>query len=184
LESIVTINDPAVLAELHALHDGYEAALMSNNVEKLSAFFWSTPEALRFGVSESLYGADEIDAFRKARSAVDLAREVDNLKIVAFGNGFGTITLEFQRRSAGMLRHGRQTQVWVRFPEGWKIVSAHVSFTPSSTMDSAAAWLGLPIPVEFSEGVRLNLERSGDIAAPLLRFALPEETESAQVFQP
>jgi hypothetical protein len=180
----MTVNDPAVLAELQALHDGYEAALMSNHVEKLSAYFWNTPEALRFGVSESLYGADEIDAFRRDRSAVDLARTVENLKIVAFGNGFGTITLEFKRNSAGMIRHGRQTQVWVRFPDGWKIVSAHVSFIPNSLMDSVSAWIGLPIPVEFAAGVRLNLERSGMIAAPLLGLVLPEETESAQVFQP
>lgn len=180
----MTINDLAVLAELQALHDGYEAALMSNDVEKLSGFFWDTPEALRFGVSESLYGADQIDAFRRARSTIDLSRTVENLKIVTFGNNFGMITLEFKRRTAGMLRHGRQSQVWVRLPEGWKIVSAHVSFTPSSMMDSVAAWIGLPIPVEFAEGVRLNLERAGEIAAPLLGVALPEATESAQVFQP
>lgn len=180
----MTINDPAVLAELQALHDGYEAALTSNDVEKLSAFFWSTPEVVRFGISESLYGADEINAFRRARSPIDLSRTVENLKIVALGNSFGTITLEFKRRSSGMLRQSRQTQVWVRFPEGWKIVSAHVSFTPSSVMDSSAAWMGLPIPTEFAEGVRLNLERAGEIAAPLLSFSLPEETESAQVFQP
>jgi Protein of unknown function (DUF3225) len=27
----------------------------------------------------------------------------------------------------GVLRRGRQSQTWVRMPEGWRIVAAHVS---------------------------------------------------------
>ena len=107
----------------------YETALVGNNVEKLTAFFWDSPHALRFGVAESLYGSSEIEAFRKARPAVNLEREVFNLRIVTFGSSAGHVTLEFKRVANGIPRHGRQSQVWVKFPEGWKIVSAHVSFT-------------------------------------------------------
>ncbi len=64
------INDPEVTAEILALHEEYEEALVGNNVEKLTAFFWDSFHALRFGVVESLYGSAEIEAFRKARSAV------------------------------------------------------------------------------------------------------------------
>src|ERR1700685_3610996 len=124
--------------EVLALHHEYETALVSNNVEKLTAFFWDSAHALRFGVAESLYGSSEIEAFRKARSAINLEREVSNLRIVTFGDAHATVTLEFERLANGVSRHGRQSQVWVKFAEGWKIVSAHVSFTPGSYMESAA----------------------------------------------
>ncbi len=178
------INDPVVTDEVLALHHEYETALVSNNVEKLTAFFWDSAHALRFGVAESLYGSSEIEAFRKARPAVNLEREVLNLRIVTFGSQCATVTLEFKRMANGIPRHGRQSQVWMKFEEGWKIVSAHVSFTPTSYMDSAAALIGLQIPPELRDGVRQNIERSAYIAAPLLGFAIPEETESAQVFEP
>ena len=180
----MVINDPAVVDEVLALHHEYETALVSNDVEKLTAFFWDSPHALRFGVAESLYGSVEIEAFRKARPAVNLEREVFNLKIVTFGNQYATVTLEFKRLANGIPRHGRQSQVWMKFEEGWKIVSAHVSFTPTSYMDSAAGLIGLPIPPEYRSGVQQNIERSAQIAAPLLGFSIPEQTESAQVFEP
>jgi hypothetical protein len=183
-ELALTINDPAVTDELFRLHREYEAALVGNDIEKLTAFFWGSPHALRFGVGESLYGSAEIEAFRKARSPVNLEREVFNLRIVAFGSALATVTLEFKRMANGIPRHGRQSQVWVKFPEGWKIVSAHVSFTPSSYMESAAGLIGLRIPAEYADGVRQNIERSAQIAAPLLGYSLSEEIESAQVFQP
>jgi len=178
------INEPSVIEELSALHERYEAALVNNHVETLTGFFWDSSLALRFGVAESLYGAAEIEEFRKARSSVNLQREVFNLRIASFGRDHATVTLEFKRVANGVLRHGRQSQVWVKFPEGWKIVSAHVSFTPTSYMESAAGLIGLQIPAEFAEGVRQNIERSAQIAAPLLAVSLPEEIESAQVFQP
>jgi hypothetical protein len=178
------INDPAVINEVLALHHEYETALVTNNVEKLTEFFWDSPHALRFGMAESLYGSAEIEAFRKARPAINLEREVFNLRIVTIGSTNATVTLEFKRVANGIPRHGRQSQVWVKFPEGWKIVSAHVSFTPTSYMESAAGLIGLQIPLEYADGVRQNIERAAQIAAPLLGFSLSEQTESAQVFHP
>ena len=124
------INIPEVVAELQALYPKYEAALMSNDAETLTKMFWASPQAMRFGIAENLYGIDEIEAFRKARPAVNLARTVRRLDIVAFGNDFGSVTLEFERVVNGRTISGRQSQVWVRFPEGWRIVSAHVSNLP------------------------------------------------------
>jgi hypothetical protein len=89
--------------------------------------FWASPQAMRFGVSENLYGIEEIDAYRKARPPANLARTVRRLDIVTFGRDFGSVTLEFERAVDGKIISGRQSQVWVRFPEGWRIVSAHVS---------------------------------------------------------
>jgi hypothetical protein len=49
------------------------------------------------------------------------------LEVVTFGKDFGSITLEFERDMPAGITRGRQSQVWVRLPEGWRIVSAHVS---------------------------------------------------------
>jgi hypothetical protein len=128
----MVVNDPDVVAELTALYPKYEAALVGNDADTLTAMFWDSPHALRFGATENLHGMDEIAAFRKARPGVNLARTVKRLDIVAFGRDFGSVTLEFERMIGDRLFHGRQSQVWVRFPDGWKIVSAHVSTLPQS----------------------------------------------------
>ena len=126
----MTINDPEIVAELQALYPRYEQALMANDAETLTKMFWASPRAMRFGVTENLYGIDEIEAFRKGRAAVNLARTVKRLDVVTFGRDFGSVTLEFERTINGQTTSGRQSQVWVRFPEGWRIVSAHVSVLP------------------------------------------------------
>jgi hypothetical protein len=119
----MVVNDPETLAELHALYPRYEHALVTNDVATLTSMFWASPLAIRFGAAENLYGVDEIEAFRKSRPAVNLERRMVRLEIVTFGKDFGSVTLEFERDS----NRGRQTQVWARLDEGWRIVSAHVS---------------------------------------------------------
>jgi hypothetical protein len=128
----MTINDPEVVAELAALYPRYEHALVTNNVEILVEMFWAGPQVMRFGVTENLYGPDELEAFRKSRPASNLARNVTRLDIVALGRDFASITLEFERRTASGTVRGRQSQVWARLPEGWRIVQAHVSLLPSA----------------------------------------------------
>jgi hypothetical protein len=177
------INQPEVVATVAALHEEYETALISNDVEKLIGFFWDSEHALRFGVGESLYGAREIDEFRKNRPPVDLQRQVIHPTIVTFGEDTAITTIEFQRHAPGSPR-GRQTQVWRKFDAGWKIVSAHVSIVPVSYMDRASALVGMPVPPANREAVRINLERVGVIARPLLEFPVEESVESAPVFVP
>jgi len=125
------INDPATVAELTALYPLYENALVNNDVATLTAMFWVSPHVMRFGVTENLYGTDELEAFRKSRPSAGLARTVKRLDIVTFGEDYGSITLEFERNAAdGRTIKGRQSQVWVRMEEGWRIVAAHVSVLP------------------------------------------------------
>lgn len=126
----MVINDAATHAELSALYPEYERALVENDVPALTRLFWTSPHAMRFGVTENLYGTGEIEAFRKARPSAGLARRVTRLDVVTFGRDFGSITLEFERDSPNGLVRGRQSQTWVRLPEGWRIVSAHVSLLP------------------------------------------------------
>jgi hypothetical protein len=121
------INDPSTVEELRQLYPLYEEALVNNDVETLTAMFWASPLAIRLGAGENLYGVDEIEAFRKSRPAANLARRAVRLELVTFGKDFGSITFEFERDSPSGITRGRQSQVWVRLPEGWRIVSAHVS---------------------------------------------------------
>lgn len=122
----VTINDPAVLAEVEAAFAAYEAALTSNDVATLDALFRNAPETLRYGAGENLYGYAAIAAFRATRSPADLARTLEHTVITTYGEAAATANTMFRRDSMPG-KVGRQSQTWIKFPEGWSIVSAHVS---------------------------------------------------------
>jgi hypothetical protein len=126
------INEPEVIAELSALYQRYETALVTNDVDTLVRMFWDGPQVMRFGATENLYGPAELEAFRKARPAANLARTIKRIDIVTFGRDLGSITLEFERSVNGEIVRGRQSQTWVRMPEGWRIVAAHVSLFPKN----------------------------------------------------
>ncbi len=119
------INLSDVLAEVGAVFRRYEQALVHNDVAVLDELFWDSPHTLRFGVGENLYGYDAIRAFRAARSAQGLARELGATVITTYGRDFATANTEFRRASSE--KTGRQSQTWVRTRQGWRVVAAHVS---------------------------------------------------------
>jgi hypothetical protein len=119
------INRPEVLAEVTAVFARYEDALVSNKVDVLDELFWNSPLTVRYGAAENLVGIDAIRAFRSARSAAGLARTLSNTVITTYDRDFATAMTEFRR--AGSARCGRQSQTWVRMPQGWRVVAAHVS---------------------------------------------------------
>ncbi len=120
------INDPAVLAEVEAAFAAYELALTTNDVAVLDTLFKDAPETLRYGVAENLYGYAEIAAFRAARSPVGVMREIYRTVITTYGDATATANTLYRRESIpGKI--GRQSQTWVKFPEGWRVVAAHVS---------------------------------------------------------
>ncbi len=120
------INLPDVVAEMEAAFARYEAALVGNDVAALGALFRQSPHTIRYGIAENLYGSDEIASFRAARSPVGLARHLSRTVITTYGRDFATASTLFHRD--GMPgRIGRQMQSWARFPEGWRVVAAHVS---------------------------------------------------------
>ncbi len=120
------LDDPAVVAEVRAAFDRYEAALMANDTAALDSLFWDSPHTVRYGNAENLYGIEEIRAFRSARSTVDLARELAKTVIHTFGRDFAVAATLYRRRGSG--KTGRQMQTWLRTPDGWRVVAAHVSF--------------------------------------------------------
>lgn len=119
------IDIPEVLEEVRTQFARYEKALTSNDVTVLDELFWNSPLTLRYGAGENLYGYEAIAAFRAARPAQGLEREVLRTVITTYGRDFATANIEFRR--AGSDRVGRQSQTWVRMPEGWRVVAAHVS---------------------------------------------------------
>jgi hypothetical protein len=120
------INLPNVHAEVQALFDQYEDALIHNKIDILDNSFWNNPLVIRYGMNENLYGFDEIAAFRAARPSKGLLRSISRTVITTFGNDLATANTLFERDTVPG-KMGRQSQTWVRTPEGWRIVSAHVS---------------------------------------------------------
>ena len=123
------INLEGVLSEVTALFALYEAALMKNDLVTLDQLFWQSPLTVRFGTAENLYGINAIRAFRQARNTGTLKRILLHSQITTYGEDFATTTTEFIRQDRLL---GRQSQTWVRLPEGWRVVSAHISLSEDS----------------------------------------------------
>jgi len=125
---MMDINIPEVVAEVEKAFARYERALVTNDIAELDALFWKSPRTLRYGATENLYGYEAITAFRAARPAAGLARRLEKTQIVTYGRDCAIAATLFRRDSApGKI--GRQMQTWIRFPEGWRIVAAHISVT-------------------------------------------------------
>lgn len=118
------INLPDVKAEVEAAFARYETALVTNDVEVLDDLFWVSPHTIRYGAGENLYGYDEIMAFRAGRSSKNLDRTLHRTVITSYGRDMATAMTLFERDGS---RTGRQSQTWMRTPDGWKVVAAHVS---------------------------------------------------------
>ncbi len=128
------IDLPEVLAEVTAAFNRYEKALTTNDVAVLDDTFRVDPRTIRYGGAEILYGHQEIAAFRAARSPAGLARTTSKTVITAYGRDCAVASTLFHRATMpGMV--GRQMQTWVRFPDGWHVVAAHVS-----VIDEKAVW--------------------------------------------
>lgn len=123
------INRPEVVSEVTGIFERYEAALMADDVDALAGFFWDHELTIRYALGVNSYGHAEITAARRARKAE--MRSLERTTITTFGNDYATADTEFTRVATG--RRGRQSQVWVRHNEGWRVVSAHVSWFDEPT---------------------------------------------------
>lgn len=123
------VNDPAVVNEVHAVFERYEAALIANDVATLDVLFWDSPHTVRFGLGDIQYGFDAISAFRRSQAQASPPRRLRNTVITTLGADVGVVTTEFV--PDGTAAVGRQSQTWVRFAHGWCVVSAHVSWLPA-----------------------------------------------------
>ncbi|KIQ00130.1 MULTISPECIES: oxalurate catabolism protein HpxZ [Pseudomonas] len=119
------IDLPDVLAEVTHAFQRYEKALTGNDIDVLDELFWHDERTVRLGAGENLYGIGEIRAFRAARPATGLYRELRNTVITTYGDSFAVCSTEFTRE--GSDRIGRQQQSWVKLAGNWRIVAAQVS---------------------------------------------------------
>jgi hypothetical protein len=124
------VNKPAIVDEVTAMLDRYDRAIATNDLDALDEMFWRSDLTHRYGPNGSLYGHAAISAFRRGRNIKGIERTRGRTVITTFGDDFAVADAEYSR--PGSRTVSRQSQTWVRMPEGWRIVAAHVSdFEPA-----------------------------------------------------
>jgi len=126
--AVAEVNAPDVVAEVVAAFEQYERDLVANDAQALDGAFWDSERTVRFGVNECLYGIAEIKEWRGSAAALPPGRRIGPTTIATFGQDLACVNTEFRYPDRPVV--GRQSQTWVRLPEGWRIVSAHVSIMP------------------------------------------------------
>ena len=177
-------------AVTHAFN-GYETALNANDVETLQSYFHQSPEAIRFGVNEQLYGFESIAAFRKGRVINFHNRTKIRFEVSVLSETVATTMYEYSLDIDGRKRRGRQSQTWLCKNGSWKIMTAHVSLLPepapsadwASYAQQASAALDFTISPAHITGVVQQLETMDRLSSPLMNFDLPETVEPAPVFR-
>jgi hypothetical protein len=126
------INRPEIVAEVTAVFAAYEEALVRNDVARLNELFWEHPQTVRYGIAEHAVGSAAVHASRAALAPVHPQRRRQRTVITTFGHDTASVCTEFTAPDSD--RIGRQTQMWVRMPEGWRIVAAHVSLVAAKDL--------------------------------------------------
>lgn len=119
------VNRPDVVREVREEFERYNAAVEAGDAEALNGFFWRSPHTVRLGHGEHLFGYDEIAAFRSGQWKRGAPRRLERVVVTALGHDCAVTSAVF--RGEGSRPVNRQSQTWARFPEGWRIVAAHVS---------------------------------------------------------
>ena len=117
------VNRPEIIAEVRAAFDRYNAAIDKKDVAVLNELFWKSETTVRFGYSEHLFGHGAIVEFRGTKWLGGPKRHMTSVIITTVGQDCAATSALFVRGDV----ISRQTQTWARFPEGWRIVAAHVS---------------------------------------------------------
>jgi AtzH-like len=118
------VNREEVISAVQAEFEAYEAALVAGDQGALDGAFWASASTVRFGLADRQQGIGEVRAWRAAQGPLT-GRRLWGTRIVALSDDVAVVTTLFGYPSSAL--EGRQTQVWARFREGWRVVSAHVS---------------------------------------------------------
>ena len=122
---------PDVVAELREVFERYEAALVANDLAVLDELFWDDNRTGRVGLADRQHGFAAVQAARRAVARQTPPRTLRDTVITTFGTDAGVVTTEFVTEDPG-LPLGRQSQMWIRWPDGWRVVAAHVSVPKDS----------------------------------------------------
>jgi Protein of unknown function (DUF3225) len=130
----VALDRPEVIAEVLAAFHRYEQALAAGDVAMLTELFWADRRCVRFGVTDRQHGGAEIAAWRRLHPTVPPGRRLRDTQVLALDRHTAVVTTLFSYDGVvgqpdGAIE-GRQSQTWVRFAEGWRVVVAHVSELP------------------------------------------------------
>jgi hypothetical protein len=117
------INRPTVIEQVAREFHAYEVALMANDVDRILGFF--APDAVRFGIADHQIGEREQRLWRLTQPPLPPGRTLTETTITSYGDNTAVVTTFFTYAASDVL--GRQSQTWVRLPQGWRIVTAHVS---------------------------------------------------------
>lgn len=128
LPDTAAVDHPEVVAAVLEVFAEYERALVAGDVGVLTRLFWDDPRTVRYGVSDRQRGAAEIAAWRAAHPSVPPGRRLSETTVLALDDRTAVVCTLFGYPDQRV--EGRQTQVWARFEEGWRIVAAHVSEVP------------------------------------------------------
>jgi hypothetical protein len=109
------INLPEVVAEVRAVFERYEAALLQNDSGALSDFFWNSDTVLRFGLAEHIQGIAAIRRYRVQAPGVNPGRRLRGTVISCFGRDVASVCTEFTAPDTALL--GRQTQSPANHPD-------------------------------------------------------------------
>jgi hypothetical protein len=120
------VNLPDVVAAVRAAFERYEAALVANDLDVLDELFWQSPYTERIGISDRQHGFAEVQAARRALPRQTPPRALRELVITTFDDHTAVVTTEFVPENG--IPVGRQSQTWVRYADGWRVVAAHVSW--------------------------------------------------------
>ena len=119
------INIADVVAEVSDAFMRYEKALCANDLDSIDGLFWKSSLTLRYGPNGTLLGHAAISTFRRERDIKGMDRRLKNTVVTTFGRDFAVANTKSERPGSDTIY--QQSQTWVRFVEGWRIVSAHVS---------------------------------------------------------
>jgi hypothetical protein len=125
----MNINIPEIVAEVTEAFMLYEKALTTNDVDMINTLFWNSDQTLRYGPNGTLLGHEALSAFRRGRTTSGVDRTLKNTVITTFGTDFAVANTESEKPNSPIT--SRQSQTWVRMPDGWRIVAAHVSDEPA-----------------------------------------------------
>jgi len=119
------INRPDVVEQVRAEFERYEAALTAHDAELLNRFFLDSAHVIRYGIGEHSRGIDALRAYRRRAPPLPPGRRLQNTIVTTFGDSAASVCTEFVHADSPSI--GRQSQMWIRTPQGWRIVAAHVS---------------------------------------------------------
>lgn len=120
------IDLPEVVDQVGAGHVAYYQALNSGDIAAQNGTLRNDERTIRYGGAENLYGDNAIESFRTTARPIDPPLTLLKTVITTYRRDFA-VTSTFTLRANQPGKVGRQMQTLVRFPEGWRVVAAHVS---------------------------------------------------------